>query len=272
MIDEWNRLVGKKAILFRFAYNNVVFLYCDGSRNVIYNGETYIPEIINADEIYKSNGEAFKNNINIEMTTDCDLVKLWQTPSTSPNRVIGFEVIEVLLSDTTKKHIWGNGQVMGLSTDNEKAMLTCADQSYSYGKSALRTGYNRTCPWSQYDQMCRLDINDWAHTTTIVSMDTTRTFIGVASLPIDVSKLGGGRVDTDFNTYVALSVNAGALIVEIDTPMQAITNVGDIIKIAPTCSYLQSNCKNVFNNKERFGGHIFITTSIFDPNQIELPK
>lgn len=258
------RLIPKAANMYRFVYGTNVYTFTDHSDDVTFEDEVYISATISSGEIYRSQSEPLKNNVDIEVTISNPLIVLWQTRSN--NVSITAQIIEVNLKNHTQKNYRFVGEINGMNGQNEKVVLKGIDIREKLQDEIQTAIYSRYCQLNQYRGRCGLNYEDWAVSLTIVAINSQRNKITVSSLPIDFDRYIGGMFKNAFSEVSAvLGINFGDMTIEIDEQLSFLSKVGDVVKIAPTCSYLVKNCKDKFNNIENFQGHVAISSNVTEP-------
>lgn len=268
LIQEVKRVVQQKAVLYRFQYNNELLLYTDYARPITFESEIYQPSLISHGEIIRSQAEPLKNNVDIETTIRNELVQLWQTRAT--NVAVSFMIIEIDLKDHSKRNYAAVGTINGVSGTNEKVTFKGVDIREQLQAEIQTALYNRLCPLPQYGARCKLNYEDWATPLTVTAINSTRNIITVAALPIDYTRFLNGQFKNALSEVSAIvNIDFEAMTIELDEQISFSTNVGDTVKVAPSCSYTAKNCKDVFNNIKNFMGHIAISTNVTEAGQFK---
>lgn len=268
IFNEIARIASPKANLYKFIYNNIAFLFTDNSRKITYNDEVYEPAIIASDEITQSNNNSFENNVKIEVSINFPLLKLWRTKGQSER--IFFELIELNLLNNTERNKRTRGEIIGHNTENEKGILIASDFSNNLQNLTLQYYYSNLCPFEQYEKRCGLDFNSFAYVCTILNISADRRTITVDSLPSDVSKYVGGLIKNNYNEKQMIeSINNVINTITIDDALSFFVEINDIVRIAPTCSYIYTSCDEDFNNLDNFGGFIGISDNPFEQGKLK---
>lgn len=262
------RIIPKAANMYRFVYGTNVYTFTDHSDDVVFEDEVYTAATISSGEIYRSQNEPLKNNVDIEVTISNPLIVLWQTRAN--NVSIKAQIVELNLKDHTQKNYRFVGELNGMNGQNEKVILKGVDVREKLQDEIQTATYSRYCQIDQYGRRCTLDYEAWASSLTVVSINSQRNKIKVSSLPIDYQRYVGGMFKNSFSEVSAvLSIDFANMTIEIDEQLSFLTNAGDTVKIAPTCSYLVKNCKDKFNNVRNFHGHVAISSNVTEPGVLK---
>jgi len=268
LLTELSRIAKPKANLYKFTYNNIAYLFTDNSRAITYQDQIYQPGIIASDEIVKTNNNSFENNIKIEVSINFPLLKIWRTKGQSER--IFFELIELNLKDYTEKNIRTKGEIIGHNTENEKGILIATDFSNNLNVLTLQYYYSRLCPFSQYEKRCGLNFNAFAYVCNIINISADRKTLTVDSLPPDVTNYKMGLIKNNYNEKQMIeNINSVTKQIVIDDALSFFVQIGDVVRIAPTCSYIYTKCESDFNNLDRFGGFIGIDSNPFENGKLK---
>lgn len=267
ILKEVMRIVQKKATLFRFEYNGKAYCYTDFPKKILFNGETYHQAVIANDDIYSSNREPIKNSKKIEVSINNEVAKLWRKGGEGV--ITTYRIYEIFVNDTSTYTLRSMGEVAGYTTDNEKFIFTCNEFKNLLQATTLDAVISSECFFNIYDPLtCGLDFNDWAVQFTVLSISQDRTTLTLNSLPGNyVNFKGGIAKNPDGQVELIIDVNFGLKTITLNTYENMPVNVGDIVRLAPTCSYNYVNCRDVFNNLDN--SPMFIKqdgTTPFDQN------
>lgn len=273
IIKEITRIIQKKATLFRFEYNGKAYCYTDFPKNIFFNGDTYRQAVIASDDIYSSNKEPVKNAKKIEVSINNEVAKLWRNGGEDTNT--NYRIYEVFVNDTSTYTLRSIGQVTGYSTDNEKFIFTCNEFKGLLQATTLDAIISSECYYNIYDpETCGLNFDDYAQSFTILAISQDRTVLTLNALPADYINFRGGIVKNAKDQVELISeIDFNTKTITLYTQENLATKVGDVIKLAPTCSYNYVNCRDVFNNLDN--SPMFVLqdgTTPFDPNVFKNKK
>lgn len=270
MFNEIARILQKKATLYRFEYNNKSYCYADyyGKNPIFFKGEYYTVSVISNDDIETNNKSAFKEKlIQIELTIKDELYDL----ALDNRSILSYKIYEVFLDDPSSYIIRSIGTIKTKKTENEKMILEGQEPEGMLQVTTLDAVFSEQCYYNIYDDFCELNIEDWQFQTRVLVISNDSLTITLENFPADPETFRGGLFFTTTNNVeTIIDLDATNKTVKIQNDFKNDLKVGDIIKIAPTCSYNYSICKNTFNNLDNFSGFIYMDGSTpFDQNKFQ---
>lgn len=182
--------------------------------------------------------------------------------------------------------------------------LNCSSHESDFKRTVFTQKFQRTCPYSIYDQFCGLDLEKWKFKVRIINTDglnfsyevlptqvldeegnlvfeqiplldeNDEPVLGEENQPIMVD----GDPVMEVKSYPADYLNQGLLIKDgIYTWLRGSgvlyrehfgLAVNDEVDLAPGCNQSREMCHEKFSNNERFGGHINIPNEDITSSQI----
>jgi uncharacterized phage protein (TIGR02218 family) len=126
--------------------------------------------------------------------------------------------------------------------------------------SQQRIGLHRVCQpgcnWQLYGSHCRLDMGDWGHATTIVSVSGTA--LEVADVESGMPYAGGIVAFTEGGiTDYAYIEEADGTALTLDLPLYG-AEASEAVTLYPGCDWTMATCDAVFSNSVNFGGRLHL--------------
>lgn len=130
-----------------------------------------------------------------------------------------------------------------------------------YSAMQRRMGLSRivqpACGHVLYGPLCRLKMEDWEHSTTVVSV--AGRDLEVASTHQDWPYTGGivAYTDGDGITDYAYVEKAVGAVFTLDLPLYGV-GPSDAVMIYPGCDWTMATCHGVFSNAPNYGGRLHV--------------
>lgn len=154
--------------------------------------------------------------------------------------------------------VW-QGRVLTAEFTGSSASLDCEPVFTSLKRPGLRRKYQTQCPHVLYGAKCQVNEFAFVAIGTIsvinVSVITAPQFVNLGT---NNSYMRGGYIhfeNRDLRTIVDYDRSAGEL--TLASPLE-ILEVGSIVNAFPGCRHNLSDCKDIFNNIENYGGFPYV--------------
>lgn len=255
--DEISIEAGAPVELYTFTRGGVVIgRYTSGEADVTVDGDTYstYPGGLARGEISIS-GERGRAALRITVARDHPVASLIHLrPRTG---VIGCTVQRYHRADASDVITIDVGRVLSARrTRVGTREIVVEPLSVSQRRIGLHRVCQPSCTWELYGFGCRLELDDWAHTTTIASI--SGNVLAVASVHSGWPYVGGivafaegGIADYAFIEAVADDGKTFTL----DLPLYG-AEVGEPVTIYPGCDWTMQTCNEVFGNSDNYGGRL----------------
>lgn len=266
---ESSRQTGKPVTLYYFVYGengdtppvDSFYAYTDAAAPVTYDGVTYQPDVITHGNRAQT-GNLDRTTLEVRTRKDLPVAELFQIYP--PSQVVTLVIRQGHLGDTEFLVCW-SGRVLAASRDDHEAVLGCEPISTSLRRTGLRRFYGYGCPHVLYSTACG---------ASKAAATVTSTVAGISGFSLT---LGGGWNGAfayrDFrNGYVEWRSAEG--IREIRS-IQAVSDAGvirvkgtitnlavsDTVTVVAGCNHQMTDCADVHNNINNFGGQPWIPYS-----------
>lgn len=251
---------GRIVSLYEFRWGLTVWRYTSADREItiVVDGSplTYTPIAITDDGMVQ--GGSANNDLTVRVQQNIPLVDLFR--STPPSGEIALTVRRRHDGDELDDwYVWWIGTIANVKKGRvNEATLICRTLMASFRRSGLRLSWTRGCPHMLYDSECRVNPEDFAHTTTITAIN--------ADGSVTVESAGGnpaGYYDGGFIEWQATvegtldqrsiesSVNDTRFRIFGSTDR---LSVGLVLTLYPGCDLKGSTCSGKFNNLANYGG------------------
>lgn len=281
---------GEPVELYQIQYGETAsFYYTDGDREVVYDGETYVPHTIERGTLdAKTKLERSELSVKVPLNSPiADLFRIYP-----PGRVVNITIRQGHIAGPNDPLEWSQGEnfpvtyqgrILEASRDGNTCDLTCELVSASMRRPGLRRHYQWPCPLALYGSRCNADrvaatytggvvesltgntvtmqeTPEWRH-HTIIDPDPTADPPVVGGTEYDfllTDYLGGeltwtGTLGTERRTIL----NVADRTITLDGPVTDL-NVGDVVSLVLGCPHTLEGCNRVHNNGPNYGGHPFI--------------
>ncbi len=254
--------------LFRYGSGETEFhAFVDSETTVTVGGITYLPIPINRDA-FNSSGSLDKSGIDIDVDGDNPVAEMFRVYA--PSQPVTLMVRQGHIGDADNEYslIW-TGRVLSCAWKNSIATLTCEPVATSMQRTGLRRHYQYGCPHALYmgDDVggCRADKTAATLSTTVSAV--TGSLVTVPSGwngSFGAGKFIGGMVEWttaggSVERRSILKVNAGTRVLTMGGPIPDM-EVGDTIKVVLGCNHQMTDCADLHNNINDFGGQPWIPT------------
>lgn len=201
-------------------------------------------------------GGSSNNDMTVTAPPDIPLADLFQ--STPPSGEIKLTVRRAHAGDPVAFIYW-KGFVRNVKRDAGGASIQILGVSIlaMFASEGLRLAWTRGCPHILYDTECRVDPEDFAVETEIISMTgNSITVADAGGKPLDW--FTGGYIEWEANedgTLDRRGISASKSLSEVvllGTTYRL--EVGMTVRLYPGCDLVTETCETKFNNLANFGG------------------
>lgn len=255
--DEISIETGAPVELYTFTRGGVVIgRYTSGEADVTVDGDTYstYPGGLARGEISIS-GERGRAALRITVARDHPVASLIHLrPRTG---VIGCTVSRYHRGDDTDVIVIYAGRVLSARRGRSgERILVVEPRSVSQQRIGLHRVCQPGCNWQLYGPHCRLDMGDWGHATTIVSVSGTA--LEVADVESGMPYAGGIVAFTEGGiTDYAYIEEADGTALTLDLPLYG-AEASEAVTLYPGCDWTMATCDAVFSNSVNFGGRLHL--------------
>lgn len=248
---------GQSARLYQFDRSaTVVWRYTSAGRAITWGGHTWEPLAISDDGV-RMTGEASADELKITLPASAPAAQLFR--STPPSAEVFVTLYDFDAGEVDALVAWVGSIDAVIFTQLGAADLACASLSASMQREGLRLKYERTCPHSVYDRMCRVNKEQYALPVHITALDA----VNVTVSPND--GITTGLIDNYYDYGAAEWSVAGATEMRgIEATSGATTlrlqggadglSIGSSMTIYPGCDGTRAMCQGRFGNLLNHGG------------------
>lgn len=140
---------------------------------------------------------------------------------------------------------------------NGDRILAIEPRSIAQNRIGLHRVCQPSCNHELYGPLCRLDMADWDHATTIVSISGTA--LEVADVASGMPYTGGivAYTDADGITDYAYIEEADGTTLTLDLAIYGAVAT-EAVTLYPGCDWTMTTCDTVFSNSENYGGRLHV--------------
>lgn len=248
--------------LFRFHVDQTrLFRYTDNDKDVEFGDETFVAIPISSPDI--SNMTLLDTNpyeITMPKTADLAVYLRGYPPSFAMRAEVFVMHPEASVQERRRVFV---GKIMGLSTRDAEAIISCDTLDSSFRNPGLRRTYQRQCPHVLYGPACRAVKNPL--TLNVLPLSAGINTLALASLPPSVVPeqfLGGqaewqvqdGRV---VRKIIQAYRDDTTLRLALAGPADSAT-IGGPVSLLRGCDRTEESCTTRFNNILNYGGQPWI--------------
>ena len=261
---------GLQASLFFIKYGSDplnYFAYTDVDVPVTFEGIEYAPTVIGREKIEASGGLDNKT-LEIDITPRASVVEFYR--SREPSQVVTLTIRQGHVDDPAQEFVvvW-TGRIIGIEQKSRYAKISAEPIATSMRRPGLRRHYQYGCPWALYSEECGASkaAASVLAAVQVVGKNLVEFNDGWQGAKTR-NKFAGGYLqwtdvdDNSLQTRTILSVNNGAggagrdvLYLNGSTDGLEATN---IMTLYQGCNHGQSDCRNLHNNIQNFGGQPWI--------------
>lgn len=254
--------------LFKYGEGATEFhAYVDSEVSVTHEGKTYLPAPVDRDA-FNSSGSLDKSGISIRVDALNPVAEMFRVYA--PTQPVTLIVRQGHIGDPDNEYsiIW-TGRVLSCAWEDSVATLTCEPISTSMMRTGLRRHYQYGCPHALYmgDDTggCRAVKAEATVTSTINTV--TGSLVDLPSGwngTFNKQKFVGGMVEWVNATGSTerrsiLKVDGGTNVLTMGGPIPDM-EAGDTVKVVLGCNHQMTDCDELHNNINDFGGQPWIPT------------
>jgi hypothetical protein len=203
-----------------------------------------------------SSTEISKNVLELKVEQDNPMTAPFKKGQ--PDSVVFLEIKRKQVIDDIDTFIlvW-KGRITQCNWEGTIAKLSAEPVSSSMKRLGLRTRFQKLCRHSLGDQNCKVDMDTFSATATIVTY---------AGRTIKVNSLGGLNPAHLVNGFVTTDLGASRMIIGIAGTILKLSypfnveEVGIGCIISGGCDHTLGTCTNIYDNRRRYGGFANIPT------------
>lgn len=243
--------------LFKFVRGSTVWTYTSSDVAIVYDSETYTPQVIGHGE-RASRSELSKENlvVNISLASPLAIDLL---------SYFGEEIMTMTLfvsTDSGTDVAW-KGRYVNQKPSGNQLALVIESIFTSLGKPGLRARYQKTCRHTLYGTSCGLSKSSFELSTSLTAISGVTLTVPGASAEDDGYYLGGMIQSLTDNSLRWVVNHVGGTLtlvrpfeqLELDIVAGGGTTT---VKVYPGCKHTRGVCLNKFNNILNFGGFPWI--------------
>ena len=235
--------------------DEVVGRYTSGESGVTVDGDLYESSPHARGKIGIS-GEKGREGVKVTVDRDHPIAqRLTLRPRTG---VVGCVIHRYHRDDASDRIIQYAGRVMSARRDKNGArILSIEPISVGQQRIGLHRVAQPACNLQLYGPLCRLNMYDWAHDTTITGVNGYA--LSVASVESGLPYVGGivEYTAADGLTEYAYIEEVSGLDLTLDLPLYDAAAT-DAVTIYPGCDWTMKTCHEVYGNSPNYGGRLNI--------------
>lgn len=258
---ESSRQKGSPVNLYYFKYGSAAsefYAYCDGTIAVTYNSVTYNPVKIERPS-FRSSGSTDRTSLEISMDFSNPLITLFK--DYPPSSVITLVIYQGHIGDSEFPVAW-MGSVNSWKRSSNDGILTCYPGSVSLNRTCLRRHYQMGCPHVLFGPKCNANKANVSIVKSVSSflsnaVNLPAGWVADAQVPLYV----GGTAEwtnpagsTERRTILDITSNVQLLLSGKTTGLSN----GQNITLTKRCDHTTTDCLNIHNNINNFGGQPWI--------------
>lgn len=261
---------GEPVELFLFTYGSGVndfVAYTDSEITITHEGRTYVPFPLERDAI-NSSGTLDKSGLSLRVDGNSAIAELFRVYPPSQTVSLIIKAGHIGDPDSDFNVIW-TGRVLSCGWENNIATLTCEPVASSMLRTGLRRHYQYGCPHALYmgtaEGGCRASKAAATRSTTVAAITgSLLTLPSGWNGPRDKQKFVNGLIEwtAPGGSVVRrslLRVNSTTNVITMGGPIPALT-VGATVAVILGCNHQMTDCADLHNNINDFGGQPWIPT------------
>lgn len=249
---ERSNASGKPVGLYEFIYGTATWRYCAYPKAIVVGGQTYEPLVI-SDSGYSMSGEPADDMVTIK--TEANIPVSIMLNGSAPSETIWVNIRRYHHGDTEAPIMWVGYIAARKLVSSIEAEFKCKMLTAGFDRDGARLTYGRGCPYSVYDQDCKVNKALFALTTQVTGLSGNSVICsGLSGLPsgylangfFEWSRFSGAleRRAIDTHATTAFAVLGSTVGIE----------VGNFITVYPGCGRTRNDCAYKFNNLSNYGG------------------
>lgn len=252
-LRELARWFGEPVQLYRFARQDLLWLYTSGDVPITVGDETYEPLAIARTSIRESS-ERQKRQIKITLPNSADVCNNWRP--FPPGDVVAVTLLALQRGDAEVQVEW-YGRVIQPKFGDKECELTCDPSSGSARPYGLQLRWQRGCPYALYSQghgLCNLNPEDFAVPATLTAVSgLTLTAEEFAEVP--AGRFAGGYIEWLSTSGLvhrrSIMSNSGSTLV-VDYGAEDLASGLDVVAYHG-CAHNWADCDSK-GNSDNYGG------------------
>jgi len=234
--------------LYDFSCGALHWLYATADRDIEHRQNRYRACAISDDGI-RQTGQASADMFHVSAPADIDVAQLYRQGR--PSSKVSLTVRDLHHDDNESLVVW-IGAVSDVKWPAQHNCVISCDPLGAKAKTGLHLCWQRTCPYTLYDQNCRVDPARHRETFRIAAMDGL-VLQGTINRPD--GWFAGGYVEWDRGSGV---VEQRGIMRHVHNSLTLIggtagLSVAQTVSIYPGCDALIQTCQDKFNNSINCG-------------------
>ena len=241
--------------------------YTDCEIPITHQGRTYEPFPLERDAI-NSSGTLDKSGLNLRVDGNSAIAELFRVYPPSQTVSLIIKAGHVGDPDADFKAIW-TGRVLSCGWEDNVATLTCEPVASSMLRTGLRRHYQYGCPHALYmgnaEGGCRASKAAATRTTTVSTVaGSLLTLPSGWHGPREPQKFINGLIEWtspggSVMRRAILRINEGTNVITMGGPIPALS-AGATVAVILGCNHQMTDCAELHNNINDFGGQPWIPT------------
>lgn len=261
-VQEHSDAQGSPLECYKFEGTNKNYYYTTADREVIIDGNTYIPATMQRSEIEIGTQEEDNLELIVTVPSGLDIVAAYTFNVAPPKLNLTIYRFHDGDNPTLESIKYWTGVVATFVWKGHLTEIHCPPIfAYVLATTVPNKYYQSICNNTLFDFNCKLNRADFVFTTTIVSITTITVVLAAAPPSGDGFLVTGDFFALDSQEHRMIISNIGTQIV-LSYPCSDV-KVGDVVELTAGCDHAGGTCKNKFNNKKNFAG--FEMTPNYNP-------
>lgn len=245
---------GRPVRLYEFARGTSRWLYTNAALGVVHNTRTFIATAIDDDGI-RQTGEAGADALNIQLPINAPLLDQYRVHR--PSTPVSVTVWDKHIGEAEALVAWVGhvSDVTRMAGRKELAKLVCTPLSSDLSTNGLRLTWGRNCPYSVYDENCRVDKE---------AFRTDAVLDSVSGLTLSAAEFGAHPDDWFADGFLqwdgpdgiteerGIASHTGSAITLLGGALDLASGLA--VRAYPGCPRVYSVCDSKFNNSPNYGG------------------
>lgn len=238
-----------KVELYRFESASESWYFTSADRDIESGGIRYLAAAGLQRGSLRSMGSVKKADLEITAARDNPLVVRYT--SGRPSTVVSLTIFQDTWPDPAPVVAW-KGRVVGVTTKDARAVITCESIFTSLARPGLRAMYQLLCRHGLYQPGCNLDPAAFRVTGDVVAVDGAVVTVAEAAGHADGYFTAGYVVAG--GEYAMITAHAGSQI----TVDKRVILPGTTAWLHPGCDHTRQQCNDRFGNVLNYGGYPWV--------------
>lgn len=239
-------------MLYRVAVgNSATYYYTTAKETIVYDGHSWVPEVIECSKIKRS-GDLANDNVTIKVPLSNALSVLYL--ANAVDEVVTIAQLRYQSGTGTARGTW-DGRVLHTEPEAAAMGLVCEPDASSIRRMGLTQLYSRECRFEVGQRGCNVDLEPYENTFTLTAVAGNKVRMVFV---VDAGNLVGGtlRATNGAERLIIdqVVINSQTFLVEL-TLLHALASlaVGSSVTVCPGCDGSMTMCA-YYNNVGNNGG------------------